>query len=433
MLKQNRFNMQVIYKVFLVVLLVGMHGEVQIAGLSVSGQEIPISSTELVMTFATFCLLGYILFNKIGLLEILRERALFLVCVFFCLSLVLSTIGASYELEALKFDIRFLAIIGLFYLLLEFLFKEDMRHFALVTYNAIGVVVSVIGIMEYFGIGSTRDLLAYFHWGIDSRPGSAASVFLTNNVFGNWIVLLICISLGQLRGISSKPHRRFVYASIGLFVITLSLTLSRSSWIAFILTLATYLVLIRRNARAMLWAVAILCVFAVSVFANPLTRERAAETIVKIRNLEFHKISHRFYRWRIAVEMFKEHPYLGIGVNNFRLQQKAFIPKELKKAKLRRILVNEKYNAHNHYLNVLAEQGIFGFVVFICLVGYLVSLGIGNAMRGGNEFFALAIVSYFITAMFEYSWGDYSSLFMFWFVVILNVIERRNLEAIAKP
>jgi O-antigen ligase len=183
----------------------------------------------------------------------------------------------------------------------------------------------------------------------------------------------------------------------------------------------------------MLWAVAILCVFAVSVFANPLTRERAVETIVKIRNLEFHKISHRFYRWRIAVEMFKEHPYFGIGVNNFRLQQKAFIPKELKKPRLRRILVNEKYNAHNHYLNVLSEQGIFGFVVFICLVSYLVSLGIGNAMRGGNEFFALAIVSYFITAMFEYSWGDYSSLFMFWFVVILNVIERRNLEAIAKP
>jgi len=85
-------------------------------------------------------------------------------------------------------------------------------------------------------------------------------------------------------------------------------------------------------------------------------------------------------------------------------------------------------NAHNQYLNILAEQGGFGFIVFMAFVGYLVTLGIRNIRRGGNEFFALAIFAYLIGELFDYLWYDYSFIFMFWFVVILNILEKRRLD-----
>ncbi len=86
------------------------------------------------------------------------------------------------------------------------------------------------------------------------------------------------------------------------------------------------------------------------------------------------------------------------------------------------------HTAHNQYLNVLAEQGIFGFIPFMGFVGYLIALGIRNIRRGGNEFFALAIPAYFVSALFDYMWCDYSYLFMFWFVIILNILEKRRLD-----
>ncbi len=53
---------------------------------------------------------------------------------------------------------------------------------------------------------------------------------------------------------------------------------------------------------------------------------------------------------------------------------------------------------------------------------------ISNIKKGGNEFYALAIFAYLTGAFFDYLWYDYSFIFMFWFVVILNLIEKRNLE-----
>jgi len=57
---------------------------------------------------------------------------------------------------------------------------------------------------------------------------------------------------------------------------------------------------------------------------------------------------------------------------------------------------NDKLNAHNQYLSVLAEQGIIGFCIFMVFVAYLIRLAISNIKKGGNEFYALAIFAYLI-------------------------------------
>ena len=309
---------------------------------------------------------------------------------------------------------------------MQFLFREGVKGFALIVLNVVGVTVSLICILKYFDIAWAEHLFDL--WGKGSRTEYSASVFNHNNVFGNWLVMLIFITLGQLKETTSMTYKAWLGSSTVLFVLTLPLTLSRGAWVAFILGSGIYLLVIKKNRKASIWLISIILVFAISVFANSLAKKRIAETSIKVKNFQFDRITHRFDRWCMAIEIFKEYPILGIGLNNFRLQQKKFIPKELGRGKLSRKLANENLNAHNQYLNILAEQGAFGFIVFMAFVGYLVTLGIRNIRRGGNEFFALAIFAYLIGELFDYLWYDYSFIFMFWFVVILNILEKRRLD-----
>ncbi len=79
----------------------------------------------------------------------------------------------------------------------------------------------------------------------------------------------------------------------------------------------------------------------------------------------------RAWDWWVGYEMFKDHPLLGVGLGNYKLN---FIPY---KAKFLATPQGKNYNfyiaraaqAHNEYVQVLAELGILGIIGLIGLIG----------------------------------------------------------------
>ncbi len=412
-----------IYKIFLVVLLVGMHGEYQFGSFKFLGSSMQYSSVELVIVFSILFLSGYLLCNKMSIDEVFREKTLFWILCFFCLSLVLSTIFARYKVEAVKYDIRIMSTIVLFYLLLQFLFKARLKEASLIVLNVVGIGVCLICILRYFNIAWVNDTFSM--WGTGSRRVYSASIFQHNNVFGNWLALLIFVTAGQFKDVRRKAYRILLGGYIGLFCITLHLTLSRSALVAFACTLCLYLWIKRSDTVMLLKGGVIIAVIFYVIGVNVLTTRHAQRRLVETRTnilsvtSDFKKSAGRFGLYKSSLKMFKACPLFGVGLNNFKNIFCEF--GEVSKGG------HGRHNAHNQYLNVLAEQGIFGFTVFMLFVGYLVRLAINNIKNGGNEFYALAIFAYLIGALFDYLWYDYSFIFMFWLVVILNLIERRNL------
>lgn len=418
--KAARNPKSLIYKIFLAILLVGMHGECQFGSFNFFGANMQYSSVEFVIGFSILFLCGYILYEKVALKEVFREKTLFWILSLFCLSLVLSTIFARYKVEAIKYDIRIMVTIALFFLLLQFLSNEGLKGFCLVLLNVVGVGVCLICILKYFNVAWVND--TFSRWGIGSRTIYSASVFQHNNVFGNWLVLLMLITIGQFKNLTPKRYRILLVGSTGLFFFTLPLTLSRSAWVAFVVAVVVggiYLWWKRRDRRAVRWAGLLALIFCMALGSNSSGRQRVSEIVNRLVRLEVDSSSEeRVEVWRAALNVWTKYPIVGIGLNNYKNTHYEFSS----------VLHNEQYNAHNQYVNILAEQGIFGFVVFMGFVGYLVAMGVGNIRRGGNEFYALAIFAYLIGALFDYLWYDYSFIFMFWFVVILNIIEKRRLE-----
>jgi O-antigen ligase len=73
----------------------------------------------------------------------------------------------------------------------------------------------------------------------------------------------------------------------------------------------------------------------------------------------------RFYRWIAAVNLFKEHPLVGVGPNNFVTNYKKYTVTAYETY----ISDNEeKSTVHNYFLLLLTEQGLPALALFIGLL-----------------------------------------------------------------
>lgn len=67
----------------------------------------------------------------------------------------------------------------------------------------------------------------------------------------------------------------------------------------------------------------------------------------------------RFVMWKLAIDTFKQHPFLGIGWSGYRLiYENAWYHASL----------DTTLDVHNVYLQLLCETGIFGFVVYMLFI-----------------------------------------------------------------
>ena len=69
----------------------------------------------------------------------------------------------------------------------------------------------------------------------------------------------------------------------------------------------------------------------------------------------------RLAMWRSALPMLAAHPLFGTGIGQFRYQAGAFVPDEAARA----LIGSSHFAAHNQFLEVAAELGVIGGVLFI--------------------------------------------------------------------
>src|SRR5215470_2640128 len=72
--------------------------------------------------------------------------------------------------------------------------------------------------------------------------------------------------------------------------------------------------------------------------------------------------------WKVAVEMWRDHPIAGIGTGNFTVVEPRYAVRTINLERVDLVVDNPKV-AHNTYLHVLTELGIVGFVAFAGMIG----------------------------------------------------------------
>ncbi|MBI4042652.1 MAG: O-antigen ligase family protein [Deltaproteobacteria bacterium] len=216
-----------------------------------------------------------------------------------------------------------------------------------------------------FEAGRYSAIGTFSHYITFAYVQSVAALFL-------WGGLLFShLSLPKRLGLFSL----FLIASFGVLF-----SYCRGAWIAF--AAATFFLAFLRSRKifAATLLVALLGV-GIGLTLSPSLRSRAFQwTEVFDQNREERgdeSVNHRLLVWKASIELFRQHPVLGIGYANYgarREHLRSHYPEH-----------NLPDHPHNTYLQMLSDCGIIGFFVFVLFVSAPLILGVSHLRRNKEQ------------------------------------------------
>lgn len=263
----------------------------------------------------------------------------------------------------------------------------------LATLAAGSLVPLALGFAQYNGVEPT---------GVFQNPGERARVFSTLgnvNWYGSYLVLLAS-GCGALFLTLARPAGIALAASLGaLALASAALTQSRAAWGALAVAAVAYAglaaiararraavaggsagpperpdpaALVRRRAGA---ALALFCALLLLHFntLSPLNRQFTMAERLRATFRGDHNVIQRGLVWRVTLDMFRDNPVAGIGTGAF--------ARDYLEWQRRRFLADgdaallpyggNARETHNEYLQILAENGLAGFLPFaLALVAF---------------------------------------------------------------
>ncbi len=198
--------------------------------------------------------------------------------------------------------------------------------------------------------------------------GTTAS-FQHYNDFGTYLVFIILLAMALCLSGIKRVYKTFFFALSILLVICLLMTFSRGSWLGFLVASLVMSFISRKFKKVLPF----IFIFLAILFCVPAIRERVAFTLHPRGDAD------RFMVWQTAIRMISENPFLGKGVGTFMDYFFAYRPK-----------LFTQY-AHNCYLQIWAETGIFSLISFLLFL-YALLLKAFKAFKATGNFFVLGLL-----------------------------------------
>lgn len=186
------------------------------------------------------------------------------------------------------------------------------------------------------------------------------------NFFAQIAVVFVPISLERVFHEKNTLNRILAMICLGTSILTVIITYSRGGLFAMIIGVITFFLFYppKRNQ-------VVVVILAVIIGYSFLPRnyvDRLMTLTFFFQDSNASRLNERSLQGRLsenmaALEMIKDKPFFGVGLNSY----KYLFPTYSKKLGL--ALVASEREAHNTYLEILAETGIIGFLVFALMFG----------------------------------------------------------------
>lgn len=134
-------------------------------------------------------------------------------------------------------------------------------------------------------------------------------------------------------------------------------------------------------------AISIIISLISSIFINLFTFETSNLNVIqRTSNLNTNSTNQRLEFWSNTIESIKENPIFGIGLGNWKIKSIYYYKDKL-------IEYTVPYHAHNDFLQISAEVGIIGFILFYLFNGCLLVYKIrkGEVVKQKNLLFLLTL------------------------------------------
>ncbi|MGH9947864.1 MAG: O-antigen ligase family protein [Pyrinomonadaceae bacterium] len=332
----------------------------------------------------------------VGLLWVFTKRASFSMPAFTPIwvpLLVFAAIGSASILwsvnPAISFaEVQCLATYGLLFVIaLDVMRLADARTAILTTLILAGGIEAIYVLVQYF-VGDPL-------FAANSLPGKWQTFGTMGNPnwTGEFLAVAALVALGRLielrrnalQGLLAGPFaNQFTLLALILMVLGLAATLARGAWLAFIIgTLAFLIARGYGTAARSGWCSftlprAVAGAALIAVIAVPLWFNQQA--INHLFNLK--SINGRVLMSVVSWEMIRDAPLTGYGLGTFGLRFPEYQAEVLSQPWAERFIPNASFTtyAHNDYLQIWTEIGVFGLIAFAALIWIV--LRRGRALAG---------------------------------------------------
>lgn len=285
---------------------------------------------------------------------------------------------------------------------------------------ASGAIVSLYGIYQnFFGTGDTTWHDAEMFADIKSR---VVSTFENPNVLAEYLIMILPLTVALFL-VKKGPRAKFGSAIlIAFFGGCLIYTWSRGAWLGMLIGLLIFFLLYTKNTLSIMLFAVLGIPFLPFVLPESITSR-----FLSIGNLADTSTSYRVSIWRGVLNMLGDFWDSGIGIGNapFAAVYPVYSLSGCETAQ----------HSHNLYLQITAELGIVGLIIFIVLLFIFMqsSLEFHITEKRSEKLYSTAlfcgIISVLAQGMTDYIWYNYRVFLMFWLIIGLASAIRKSMNA----
>jgi len=326
-----------------------------------------------------------------------------LLFLFFSASSLLNS-GAYLRISLNALFGKWMQYLGICIIMQDNLYDNKIIKRAMVVFLISASLAVLSGLTQYFfGVEFLRNRGSY---ATNSGISVATSSFAHYNGFGGYLVVVLSFLLAV--PLSTKMHKLKTYSLLILTILSIVaifLTLSRGSWIALFASLIFLAILSKKNLRQLIPVFLLV----IAMFLFPVFRERLLFVF------QHGGDSDRFKYWLAAWKMVSEHPLIGMGVGTFMANFSKYEPH-----------AHIAY-AHNCYLQIWAETGIFSLISLLVFISSLIYLGIKKFFVS-KDFLLLGLLTgvagFLVHSFFEVNFYSLQLVILLWVWIglILGII-----------
>lgn len=379
-------------------------------GICATAIALPFVSNEILIVLMTLVIASYI-FRVVRKKELdFAHTPLNLPIIIFIVVEILTTIfSVDPMLSARNLLVEILSF-GFFFVMINTLNTRTKLNAALKVFLIVTVAMSMLGIVQYFTIGPMNKLWAdkKLHPDLAART---VGTFGNPNIFAEYIEHMLPVGLALVFGFRKFKNKLAAAAMFIIMSVCLVLTFSRASWLGFAAAIGLFFVV--KLARF------IPVLFAAGVAAIPFLPNVVLQRIHSIGSLKDSSNAYRMMVWQGTVKMIKDFWITGVGFGYWAFKN-SYLSYSIKGTRV--------WHAHNLFLEISAEMGIFGILVFLWIMLLMFKTSYCFIQSSKDKYLgylslglSCAVISLLVHGVGEHILYMPKSVLMFWMVVAFQM------------
>lgn len=356
----------------------------------------------------------------------------------FIIICVLSLIWSNNPFIGLKELPLFLAGPLLYFIIVNNIYNEWQIKLIIGAVIIVGALFGIYGILQYNGID-------FSFWIGNYGRGKVFGLFGNAGYFAEYLMLPLPITISLFLVSKNKTVKILLLMGILTMASSIALTFTRTPYLSLVTSSIFMLLLFvisqgkrlfKENIKIFI-AIFIAIVLIVSLFVIPTSLNEKGTVISKIKKrTSISNIGNEFSTgrrtaiWKYTMLMIKDRPWLGAGIGTFKYNSLRYQAKFFDQEDNRALYpYGAADKTHNEYLQLGAELGIIGLIIFIWLMLAYFNYGLKILKREKDRYkqgmiigLMGSVTAFLVDSIFWFPLHHSFTSFLFWLCLGLLIV-----------